>query len=513
MDNSMIAAKGTEVRISEHPKLFQMELVRHLARDEEFYRESSRLLRPDDMDYPPARLLYDALRSCYAIANKLPTMTTLRMKTVGFADTGGPETAPLTDEELPALQQMLDYMTDKYDDPLDLEVFRDELIMWIKNYRMNALVQNNAYDGASGMAVILENSREIQEITRIDDVEMVDGWHDVQPITDYSQVIRISTGLRGLDACSNNGLGPGELGLVVACPGVGKTTMLLHYAAAAVRQGYAVLFISCEMSAARIARRFQSMTAHISGDLMKQHINTWPVDALARWHTAREVVEDGLFTILDYSKRCHHVDEIKTALGRWEKKVANKFGNAHPPMLVCLDWLHPAYLAISNQQRQNEKEYQFMASLAKQIGMIGRNFNVALWAAAQANRGADGKSFLRMGDVAGSYDLNQPLDLNISLAPQQDLADTMDPALTYGDEDDDEGATAVSDGGRVLIASLAKTREKAPPSMHINLYQSPTLELYDNKEKWKRIERRLKQPNGYNQIKVDMGLMTVEEFM
>ena len=71
-----------------------------------------------------------------------------------------------------------------------------------------------------------------------------------------------TTGFKSLDAALTKGGGArGELGSVMALPGVGKSLFLTRMAVANLLQGKKVLYISCEMKEADIAVRFDAQLA------------------------------------------------------------------------------------------------------------------------------------------------------------------------------------------------------------------------------------------------------------
>ncbi|MCS6827491.1 MAG: AAA family ATPase [Caldilinea sp.] len=70
---------------------------------------------------------------------------------------------------------------------------------------------------------------------------------------------RLSTGVAGLDEVLDGGLLPGRTYLVRGGPGVGKTTLGLHFLAAGARQGEKALFISLEESEAALRQNGAGM--------------------------------------------------------------------------------------------------------------------------------------------------------------------------------------------------------------------------------------------------------------
>jgi len=80
--------------------------------------------------------------------------------------------------------------------------------------------------------------------------------------------VRTPLGLAEVDRALGGGLVPGSVLLLGGEPGIGKSTLLLQAAAAAVRGGRRVLYVSGEESAAQIRGRAERLTAVAEGLLL-----------------------------------------------------------------------------------------------------------------------------------------------------------------------------------------------------------------------------------------------------
>jgi replicative DNA helicase len=68
----------------------------------------------------------------------------------------------------------------------------------------------------------------------------------------------------------DGGLGPGELGVVVAPSGVGKTWILTALGASAVRQGLSVVHYSLELSEHYVGQRYDTVFSKIPSANVKE---------------------------------------------------------------------------------------------------------------------------------------------------------------------------------------------------------------------------------------------------
>ena len=84
----------------------------------------------------------------------------------------------------------------------------------------------------------------------------------------------ISTGLTDLDEILNGGWHRGQVIIVAARPGMGKTAISLHHAISAAIAGFGVLFLSMEMVASELADRAISAVGRVDlSNLLKADMN------------------------------------------------------------------------------------------------------------------------------------------------------------------------------------------------------------------------------------------------
>ena len=119
---------------------------------------------------------------------------------------------------------------------------------------------------AENFAAGVEGPSPVQnELTLAEAVEAVRG--DVRVLQDSAAdgklPARIPTGFMGLDNAINNGFKPGQLIVLAARPGVGKTSLMLHFAKTAARAGYPVYISTLEMTAPELGEKFIYSTGEV----------------------------------------------------------------------------------------------------------------------------------------------------------------------------------------------------------------------------------------------------------
>jgi replicative DNA helicase len=97
----------------------------------------------------------------------------------------------------------------------------------------------------------------------------------------------IKTGLPGFDNYLPSGIMPGQLGVFLAYPGIGKSWMALYFAVQAWKQGKTPLIISLEMSETEVRNRVFTIMGEGLWSHRKLSNGEIELDMLKKWHTDR----------------------------------------------------------------------------------------------------------------------------------------------------------------------------------------------------------------------------------
>ena len=95
----------------------------------------------------------------------------------------------------------------------------------------------------------------------------------------------IKTGLPGFDNYLPSGIMPGQLGVFLAYPGIGKSWMALYFAVQAWKQGKTPLIISLEMSETEVRNRVFTIMGEGLWSHRKLSNGEIELDMMKKWHT------------------------------------------------------------------------------------------------------------------------------------------------------------------------------------------------------------------------------------
>jgi len=465
-----------------YTKDFQVQLLVHLAKDEDFFRKTG-YLRLEDFEMVACQFVLETLRDYYAKFHKLPDFNLLQTH-IGYMLTGARTVTQLIPEELPTVAYIMESIATA---SLNTTYYIAQLPEFLRFVRLTQQIRLHGDTLKQGLPVdelITAISKINTDVAACDDDEDDDDmWGNPEPILDRIKHVRVPTPLQHLNNYTSGGLGLGEVGMVVACPGVGKTTSLINFQAYAVQSGIRTLFLSLELTKVRIKYRYQAISAHIPANYYKVEMKDWPPDVLYRYSlfTNPEYKYFGYCKVRDMSKRHPAIAEIERMIVRWLEK-AEKLGKRHECKLVLIDWLDyidPAGISLSKTARDDV----ILMKILEQLGMLARKYNIAIWTATQGTRQADGVENLQMKHTAQGYHKNDPVDISVGLA----AIDAMGRELQEAKTSDDDQVRPVCD--RDLKLSIMKNRDNPP--VFFPFYQGPTLRHWNNRKESSTVDQVL----------------------
>ena len=180
---------------------------------------------------------------------------------------------------------------------------------------------------------------------------------------------RIPTGIPELDSLTYGGIKNGQVGLIVGGTGRGKSIFLGWLARTAVLLGKTVVYVSCELSAADIADRFDSMFAHIKINAL----NDYQQEIAERIGGAAALYGSNLW-VKHYPTDTATVGTIKAYMRQLSSIGVN-------PDLVLID-----YLDLLKPHRTYNSAHEEIDAIMKAVVGFSSEFDVSVYTATQLNR-------------------------------------------------------------------------------------------------------------------------------
>ena len=135
----------------------------------------------------------------------------------------------------------------------------------------------------SKTAELKKNSSAIRDIDVTDIDSAVAYYEQVQKQAELG-ISGIKTGLPGFDDYLPAGIQPGQLGVFLAYPGIGKSWLSLYFAVQAWKQGKSPMIVSLEMSETEVRNRVFTIMGEGLWSHRRLSAGDVEIDDLKRWH-------------------------------------------------------------------------------------------------------------------------------------------------------------------------------------------------------------------------------------
>ena len=227
----------------------------------------------------------------------------------------------------------------------------------------------------------------------------------------------VPTGFEDLDAVTN-GLHPGQMIIVAARPGIGKSTLGLDFMrSCSVKHGMTSVIFSLEMSRTEIVMRMLSAESKIRlADMRGGRMSDDDWTRLAR--RMSEVSEAPLF-----------VDDSPNMTMMEIRAKARRLRQRHDLRLIVVD-----YMQLMTSGKRVESRQQEVSEFSRQLKLLAKELEVPVIAISQLNRGPEQRTDKRpmLSDLRESGSLEQDADMVI-LIHRPDAFERDDPRAGEAD--------------------------------------------------------------------------------
>jgi len=210
--------------------------------------------------------------------------------------------------------------------------------------------------------------------------------------------LKLPTKIPQFDRLIGGGLSPGEVGVIFALSGVGKSVSLVNIGFGSVIQGMKVVYYSLEMSERRIAARFDSLFSGVAhetvykdpekvAEVLEKLYETFGDSLIVKHFPAGTVGVSSLKLHLDHLKRTGFDAEV-----------------------VIVD-----YLTLLRSRVRFHNTYEEAGSICRDLKGLASERNLIIWTASQANRKAVGAELVDARHIADSFRIFADADVVISL--------------------------------------------------------------------------------------------------
>lgn len=291
----------------------------------------------------------------------------------------------------------------------DGDVVRKEAINFIKQQEYRKLAEYITSKTKSGeiktTAFNFEVEEKINKIYHIGDEEDygTDVIDDIDNALSEDFRETIPTGIEVIDAVTGNGLGKGEIGLILAPSGIGKTTVLTKIANTAFNDGKRVLQIVFEDTIKQIQRKHFAIWSDIKLSEMSENRQIVKERTLSHAKKTKEI--GGKLDIVKFSQEDTTLFDIRNWISRQEKKFGYKYD------MIVLD-----YLDCLEPNRREKELLSAELSIIKSFEAMAGDYNIPCWSAIQTNRSGFNTEFVEAHNTGGNIKRVQKSHFVMSIA-------------------------------------------------------------------------------------------------
>ncbi len=267
--------------------------------------------------------------------------------------------------------------------PSDSEYIKQTAIDFCKKQKLKEaliksvdLIKNSSFDEVAGVindAISLGNSNDCG----------YDYLVDFEKRFEEKSRNAISTGWSIIDDLCGGGLGTGELGVVIAPTGAGKSMVLAHLGSEALKAGTTVIHYTLELADTVVASRYDSC-------LTKIHLK----DLLTFKEKIYDEIKDipGKLIIKEYPTKSASIQTLKNHLEKLKTRGID------PGMIIVdyADLLKPTSFTKEERRHQIESIYENLRGLSQE-------FRCPVWTASQTNRSGLNAEVITMESISEAF--------------------------------------------------------------------------------------------------------------
>jgi replicative DNA helicase len=373
---------------------FQVKLVKQLVEDHKFSESIISIIDPNYFDNEYMRLIVASLKNYYEKYEIIPSYETI------FNIIKSETRREIIRESATELIKEV-----KESDNRDCLHTQDVAIKFCKQQELKKATQKiqKILDGGD-----FDRYDECEELVKqaisvgTEKDEGVDIFHAIADVLAEDFRSPIPTGLVGIDNLMGGGLSKGELGVILAAFGVGKTTLMTRMANSAYLEGKNVVQIFFEDTVKVIQRK---------------HFSCFSGIELSQLSDRREEVEEAIsrFQNSEGNLILKKMSSDGTTIPQIKQYLRKLISSGIKPDIVFLD-----YIDCVQPTKQFKDEYSGEGNVMRQFETMLSELDIAGWTAVQGNRSAIGADLVEANMMGGSIKKGQIGHFILSVAKTLD---------------------------------------------------------------------------------------------
>jgi replicative DNA helicase len=389
---------------------FQTKLIKIFLEDDSFFQQITDILLSDYFDNIHHKILFKHIQSYIKKYNVTPNYETLK-SVISHKEQG------LQQEQLLALLDII-------------STFKLNDIQYIKDVSLDFCRKQSLKKG-------LIKAAKAWEMEDYDNIAVIisDSLKMGQPknsghnyLTELEKRLVIEkrapiTAMEGLDNIIGGGLSGGELGILLAPTGGGKSMGLVKFASNAMLDGKKVVYYSLEMKEEKIGHRFDAALNNIPLKYVTEYSDKIRETSLYLKNKGAELF------IKEFPTGTATVNTLKSHLQSLERDYGVK------PDVVFVDYAD----IMKSTSDYSERRYN-LTSIYESLRALAMEMNIPIWTATQANREAINSPKFDLKVISESLGKAQTADVILGIGrTEEDKADRKGKMMILKNRNGEDG--------------------------------------------------------------------------
>jgi len=370
---------------------FQLQLINQIILDKEFARAILDFIKISYFENKYFKLIIQMIKEYHKKYDAAPNFQTLEV--IAKSEIS---------QEL-ALKIVIDTINKISSAPLDgVELVQEKALKFCKQEEVKIVLEKAQKVINEGD---FESYDQLEELLRyalqvgVKETNGFEVFNDLSSVLDEDYRHPIPMGIKGIDSLLKGGLAKGEVGIVFAGPGIGKSTLLTLVANTAFNNNYNVLHIFFEDNPKIIQRKHLTLWTKISPDELPNN---------------KEIV----FETVNKIKETHSNKLILKKLPS-DTLTMNQIKNQIRKIIadgVKLDLVVLDYIDCVVPDRQGNDDWKNEGTVVRHFEAMCHELNIAGWLGTQGNRSAISSQVVTNDQMGGSIKKAQVGHVIISIA-------------------------------------------------------------------------------------------------
>ena len=277
----------------------------------------------------------------------------------------------------------------------DISYIKDEFLTFCKNQALkNAILkaadklQRGDYDGIKSIVD--------KAMTAGQERNFGHNWkEDVEKRAVHLARDTVATGWEVIDQIMDGGLAAGELGVIVAPPGIGKSWGLAHIGKAALQNGRKIVHYTFELNENYLGLRYDTLFTGIEPNKIKDNVEQ-----------VRKAIESitGEVIIKNYPTRTVSTTALRAHLDRLES-------TGYIPEVVIVD-----YGDLMRSTDKSNARWEELGIVYEDLRGLAGELGVPIWTASQSQRASLNDDIIEAGRIAESFNKIMTADFVMSIS-------------------------------------------------------------------------------------------------